>query len=255
MSKKSKETGHYINVANGNTLIKHIYTFKESFTPTKEAIQLKNLEIYHTRATGHINQVQEAKNGWSLVVDNRQFGYRNIRKFSTRIMGILEGTNLSAKNIETARSINAKIQSVRLIKPKETELDDETKDELNPEEEKEQPKRYSVSRQSYDSLYENFSDLVNFLSQAEGYDPNIDEFKIDSLKAYAANLLELTNAMDEAEAKVKEARRMRNEFMYAEEVGYVDVMLSARKFIKGMFGAKAPQTETANAIRFKNIRR
>ncbi len=251
----AKETGHYKNVANGNTLIKHVTTFKEIFTPTKEVIQLKNLEISHTTATGHIGQVQEAKNNWSLVVDKRQFGYRDIRKFSTQIMGILEGTNLSAKNIETARSINVKIQGVRLIKPKEDELDEETKDELNPEGNQEQPKRHSVSRQSYNSLYENFSDLVNFLSQVEGYDPNIDKFKIDNLNAYAANLLDLTNEMDEAQAKVKEARRMRDEFMYAEEVGYVDIMLSARKFIKGIFGARAPQTKTANAIRFKNIRK
>jgi|GEM_PF-6828347 len=240
------ETGNYRNVANGKVLIEKIETFPSEYKPSKEKITLVELKNSHEKASEYVTGVQQAKNNWSLIVDARQAGFKGIKKFSTRIMGILSGTNMKKKAIETAKSINAKIQSVQLVKPKEADIEKEAKDpEL---------KKHSISRQSYDSLYENFSDLVELLTISEGYDPIVDEFKIDSLKAYTKSLLEYNDNMAKAEAKITDMREKRNEFMYAPETGYVDTMLDAKDFIKGLFGATSERFININKIKFRNIR-
>lgn len=240
------ETGHYKNVASSNLLIKSVELIKEDYDPSKELITVASLKSYQSKGESFMESVRESKNHWSTIVDQRQLGFKNVRTFSTRIMGILSGTNLSAKTIETARSINNKIQGVKLIKPKEADIEEEEK---NPD-----AKKHSVSRQSYDSMYENFSDLVSLLRMSPGYDPNKKEFKIENLEAYAEGLLAHTDNMDQATVSLTEARRLRNEFMYTPETGFVDVMLDAKDFIKGIYGAKSEKFLEINKIKFKNIR-
>ena len=242
----ASETGHYKNVANGKDLIEKIETFTSEYKPSKKTLTLVELKNYNEKANNYITEVQQAKNNWSLIVDARQLGFKDIKKFSTRIMGILSGTNMIKKEIETARAINAKIQSVKLIKPKEEDIEKEAND---PE-----AKKQSPSRQSFDSLYENFSDLVELLTISKGYDPIVEEFKIASLKAYAKALLEHNDKMATAEAKITDIREKRNVFMYTPETGYVDIMLDAKNFIKGLFGASSETFKNVNKIKFKNIR-
>ncbi|RZK11448.1 MAG: hypothetical protein EOO46_06695 [Flavobacterium sp.] len=240
------ETGHYKNIASGNSLIEMIETFKGDYKPSKESITLLKLREYYTKGKDHITAVQQAKNNWSTIVDDRQNGFKDVKKFATRIIGILSGTNMDKKAIETAKSINTKIQGVRLVTPREKDLE---KQESEPE-----AKTHSVSRQSYDSLYENFSDLVQLLEISEGYDPIVAEFKITNLKDYAKRLLEHTNNMDKAEAGISDVREKRNKFMYTPETGYVDIMLDTKDFIKGLFGARSEKFKNINKIKFKNFR-
>ncbi|MFY0481151.1 hypothetical protein ACI6PS_00985 [Flavobacterium sp. PLA-1-15] len=242
----ASETGHYKNVANGLLLIERIETFPSEYKPSKKKITLVELKDYHEKGNNYITEVQQAKGNWSLIVDGRQQGFRGIKKFSTRIMGILSGTNMTKKEIETARAINVKIQGVKLIKPKEVDIEKEANE---PE-----AKKHSASRQSYDSLYENFSDLIELLTICQGYDPVVDEFKIVSLKGYAKGLLDYNSQMAQAEAKITDIREKRNVFMYTPETGYVDVMLDAKSFIKGLFGADSEKFKNINKISFRNIR-
>ena len=252
------ETGHYINVANLNKLNEKIETYGATYNPAKAAIKLENLRQLYLDGGIQITKVQTAKNAYSIEVDNREETYNPIKPFTTRLINILSGTDVSKELIKDAKSINKKVQGARIDNPNIQPQNQKPETE-NPETE-EQSKidndptgnRHSVSRQSHVSLQENFADLVNLLSNTAGYNPNEPEFTIPELEAYNERLKLANEKIDHAVANVSSKRTERNLFLYTEQIGLVDTALDAKNYIKGLFGATSEQFLTADKIHFRN---
>lgn len=240
------ETGHYKNVANLNLLIGYIQSYGATYAPTKTAITLASLQDLYTAGNQSVTNVQDAKNNYSTKVDNREDAFRDIKKFSTRVIGNLSGTNVSVQTIKDAKSINAKIQASRASKPETTPE--------NPENDDPTGTTHSTSRQSYDSLYENFHDLVSLLAVVSDYDTTQAEFKLQQLTSYADTLLQANQQVNVTVIEVTNKRMDRNTQLYTPQSGLVDTALDAKKYIKGIFGASSPQFKTINSISFKNIK-
>jgi hypothetical protein len=238
------ETGHYKNVANLNLLNGYIISYGATYAPTKEIIKLTNLQALYLAGHDNVEAVQTAKNNYSQKVDDREDTFKNIKTFSTRVIANLSGTNVSAQTIKDAKSINAKIQASKASKPKT--------DPENPEMVDPTAKTHSTSRQSYDSLYENFSDMVNLLTITNGYDTNQAEFQIAELTAFAQKLKTANEKINDAVVEVTNKRIQRDNLLYTPANGLVDAALEAKKYIKGLFGASSPQFKTINSISFKN---
>lgn len=240
------ETGHYKNVANLNLLIGYINSYGATYAPTKETIKLTNLQALYQAGHDNIDAVQTAKNNYSQKVDDREDAFKNIKTFSTRVVANLSGTNVSAQTIKDAKSINAKIQASKASKPK---IDPENPEAVDPTD-----KSHSTSRQSYDSLYENFNDMVNLLNIAAGYDTNQAEFQIADLTAFAQKLKTANEKINNAIVEVTNKRIQRNNLLYTQANGLVDTALEAKKYIKGLFGASSLQYKTINSISFRNFK-
>lgn len=250
------ETGHNINVAHLNQLNEMIITYGEKYNPAKNRIKLVELQALYTSGGEQISFVQTAKNNYSTKVDERENAFKNVKTFSTQIIGIMSGTNVSKALISDAKSINKKIQGTRIDNPntppptnEEGEIIEDNSIENDP-----LGKKHSVSRQSHISLQENFADLVDLLANAVGYDPNEDDFKIDALTHFSDSLKKANEKIDTAVALVKDKRIDRNQFLYTPETGLVDTALEAKDYIKGLFGATSPEFKAADAISFRNIK-
>lgn len=241
----NQQTGNSVNVFNLNDLIESIRTL-DSYMPTRVALQIPQLEQRYEKGIWHLDEVRESKNAWSLVVDYRQDLYKSLGAFSSRIIGIMSGTNASPKSIETAQSIVRKLKGIKLYKP-------HARDIPNPED-TEPNKERSISRLSFDSMYESFSELVGLLSITEGYDTLNPEFTLEALQLLCEQLLEANNNIDKAIAKINAARIDRNEFLYSPETGLVDIALSAKNYISGLYGAKSSLFMNIDKIKFKNFR-
>lgn len=238
-------TGNSINVFNLNELIENIKTL-DKYTPSKLALQLPQLQQLYNKGTWHLEEVLKKKNTWSICVDTRQERYKSLGAFCSRIVGIMSGTNASPADIENAKSIVKKLKGIRLHKPNK-------KDIPNPED-PEANKERSISRASFDSMYECFADLVSLLSMTEGYEPLNPEFTLEALELLKDQLLQANFSIDTAIANINAARISRNEFLYTEETGLVDIALHAKKYIKGVYGATSLEFKDINKIRFKNFR-
>lgn len=236
------ETGHYKNVANLNLLIGYITSYGAQYAPTKDAIKLANLQALYQNASQQITKVQDAKNNYSQKVDNREDAFKNIKKFTTRIVANLSGTNVTEQTIKDAKTINAKIQAAKAKKPSTANTDT-----LDPT-----ATSHSTSRQSYDSLYENFNDMVSLLNTAPGYDTTQNEFLTAELTNYASQLKTANDEINSAVVQVTNKRIERNDLFYSPTSGLVDTALDAKKYIKGLFGATSQQFKTINSINFKN---
>lgn len=257
------ETGHNINVAHINQLNEMIITYGPIYNPAKTRLKLAELQALYTAGGVQISKVQTAKNFYSTTVDDRENAFLNTKQFTTQIIGIMAGTNVTKALIKDAKSINKRIQGTRIDNPNTPPIiNDETPTteptEPQPEENNIQNdplgKKHSISRQSHISIQENFADLVDLLDNATGYDPNEIQFQIPQLKAYSESLKEANEKIDFAVAQVKDKRINRNQFLYTPETGLVDTALEAKDYIKGLFGASSPEYQAADAIRFRNIK-
>lgn len=238
----TQESGHYINVANLNLANGYIASWGTLYNPAKIPIQKPNLILLYTNGNLQIENVQTAKNGYGTAVGRRKEAFIDIHTYSTRIMGGLAGTNVSEDTIKHAHSINLKIQGTRAVEP---DTDPSRPDVPAPQ-------THSVSRQSYDSLYENFSDLTNLLKNAANYDPNETEFQIPALQAYTLSLKTANEALDTAIVLVANKRVARNHFLYDPKTGLVDIALDAKDYVKGLFGAASPEYKLIHKIKFRN---
>ena len=240
------ETGHYKNVANLNLLIGYVSSYGATYAPTKETIKLVNLQAMYNSANEQITKVQDAKNNYSQKVDNRENVFKDIKKFSTRVIANLSGTNVSPQTVKDAKTINAKIQASKAKKPK---IDPANPDAIDPN-----AASHSNSRQSYDSLYENFNDMISLLTIAPNYDTNQTEFQIVELSNYANNLKDANEQINLAIVAITNKRTERNALLYTPTSGLVDTALDVKNYIKGLFGASSPQYKTIKSISFRNFK-
>lgn len=240
------ETGNYKNVANVNLLNGFITSYGVVYNPAKDSIKLANLLLLYANGNTQINNVQIAKNAYSTAVGLRKEAFSDIHTLSTRIMGALSGTNVSEDTIKNAQSINKKIQGQRAVEPDANPLHP-----VIPEP-GQLSTTHSVSRQSYDSLYENFHDLTVLLINAPNYDTNEVEFQPAALAAHALSLKTANESIDLAIVQVANKRILRNHFLYDPITGLVDIALDAKDYIKGLFGASSPEFTVVNKIHFRN---
>lgn len=110
----------------------------------------------------------------------------------------------------------------------------------------------SVSRQSYDSLTENFSSLIDLVSAVPSYAPNENDLNVASLTIFRDNLQTAnTNAIN-AEVAYSNARISRDNLLYSKDTGLVDIAMDVKNYVKSIFGSTFPQYKQISGIKFTN---
>ena len=105
---------------------------------------------------------------------------------------------------------------------------------------------------SFDSRIENLDKLIKLISSVPAYAPNEEELKISSLTTLYNELKAKNTAVMQAVVPISNARITRNEILYKEKTGLVDVALDVRAYVKSIFGATSPQYKQISKISFKN---
>ena len=108
----------------------------------------------------------------------------------------------------------------------------------------------STSQMSYDSRLDNFDKLIKLLSSVPAYAPNEADLKIASLTALYTDLKAKNLAVINAETPLNNARIARNDVMYKDNVGLVDVATDVKTYIKSVYGATSPQYKTVSSLKF-----
>ena len=110
----------------------------------------------------------------------------------------------------------------------------------------------SASQMSFDNRIENFDKLIMLLSSVPLYNPNEEELKIESLKALYNQLKEKNIEVILPIVQLSNSRISRNEILYKENTGLVDIALDSKTYIKSVFGATSPQYKQISRLYFKN---
>ena len=168
------EVGHAKNVANFQDLITYCTAYGTTYNPSKLALQLTELNTLLTSAQTELANVTTAKNAFDTVTGNRQLAFEPLKSLATKVFNYLSVTDATDQTIADAKTINNKLQGRRSGAVSETP----------PTEGGTVPNTISVSRQSYDSLTENFSALIDLVSSVRSYTPNETELTPASLTAF-----------------------------------------------------------------------
>lgn len=238
------ETGRHINVDNLDLLITKIRAMGADYKPVKKELLIVNLESLYSEGKNFFQKTDDQFSNWKIAVDDRQEVFKKVKPLVTRIIGNLYGMEVKASIIEDAKQLQAKINSTRLTKPKDKDIE---KDK-DPDESK-----HSVSQQSFNSIFKNFSTFISLLQQSEGYETNIPDLKLTILDDFKKNLQTANNTMNESATNLENIRLKRNSFLYTPEIGLVDIALSSKNYIKGIYGATHPTYLAVKKVSFRNF--
>lgn len=239
MSSQS-ETGHYKNVVNLKALKTFATGLGTDYTPQKDTLKLPFLEALVIETTKIHEDVKDQANTVAIAVDERQLVYGDLKLLATKIINTMSSTNAKQKTIEDAKAINAKIQGVRIDKKKTIENPDTVSNSI------------SVSRQSYDSLYENFRSLVNLLEQDADYNPEEANLKTTGLLAKQNQMLLANESIGQQSNTLENIRILRNKRFYNDQDGLLEVARGIKKYIRGKYGVKSNQFAQIKNLEFKD---
>lgn len=112
-------------------------------------------------------------------------------------------------------------------------------------------KTVSVSQRSYDSQNDNLDRYVEALANTPEYNPNEEELKIVSLKAFAADIRKLNTECNNAAYTLDSSRTTRNTELYAPNTGLVDLALAAKAYVKSAFGATSAEYKRIASVEIR----
>ena len=108
----------------------------------------------------------------------------------------------------------------------------------------------SSSQMSIDNQLVNFDKLIQLLASIPEYTPNESELTIAALTALYEDMFAKNAAVINAEIPLSNLRISRNDILYKEITGLVDVAAAAKMYIKSVFGATSPQYKQVGPLKF-----
>jgi hypothetical protein len=107
---------------------------------------------------------------------------------------------------------------------------------------------------SYDSRLNNFDKLIKLLSSVALYVPNEKELTVAALTTMYNDLKIKNSDVITASTPLSNARIIRNEILYKENTGLVDIALDTKSYIKSLFGATSPLFKQVSKLEFRTIK-
>ena len=257
--KSSSETGHAKNIANFEDLISFCIGYGITYNPVNLNIKVTALQTKQAATLAVLQSVKSTKTAFDNSTNAREVLFAALKKLATRIVNGLDATTATAQTVDDAKTINRKIQgkrannSVKL--PKATAKLASTSAVTDPP-----PttlpvdNTISVSQQSFDSLIDNFTKLIQTVTAEPLYVPNETELKVTSLNTLLASLKTANTGVINATTGYSNARISRNSIMYAEDTGLSDLAKEVKKYVKSLFGATSPQYKQISKLKFTQPR-
>ena len=240
----TSESGHNKNAINFDTLIFICTSLGTSYNPAKTSLKLPALQTQATATKNSLTTVNTLTSTYKNAVSARINAFKAFDKLITRINNALKASDTNKQVEETAQTIIRKLQGRRAT-PRKTEEEKKTAIEAGIE-----IVEISSSQMSYDSRLDNFDKLIKLLLQVPQYAPNEAELKITSLTSLYNELKAKNLSVITAEVSLSNARIARNDIMYKENIGLVDIALDIKTYIKSVYGATSPQFKQISGLKF-----
>lgn len=240
----TSETGHAKNVANFEKLIAETSAFGENFNPSKATLKLTALNTQLATAKAAIAAVNSAEPAYKNAVSARDAAFAPLGKLITRINNALKASDTTVQEDESALTLVRKLQGRRATAKK---TEDEKKAAAA---EGKEIVEISSSQMSFDSRLDNFDKLIKLLSSIPAYAPNEPDLKVEALTALYNDLKAKNMAVINAETPLSTARIARNEVLYKQNTGIVDISVDVKNYVKSVFGATSPQYKLISNLKF-----
>ena len=183
---------------------------------------------------------------FNKATNDRRTAFKDLKTLSTQIVNALAVSGASELTINNAKTINRKLHGTRA-----SAVNSKPTPATGLEAPMPTNKNISSSQQSFDSMIEHFSKLIENVSQDANYEPNEVELKTETLKADLALLNNTNSALLTGYTNWSNARIIRNNTLYGPLTGMVQTALDVRKYVKSVYNASSPQFNQLNGLEFK----
>jgi hypothetical protein len=245
----TSETGHAKNIANFEDLISFCTGYGTSYNPSKESLTIAKLKELQTQAKDILQQTKITKTNFDNATNARQIAFKDLKPLATKIVNALAVSGASNLVIADAKTINRKIQGVKANSTTQ-------KSSTNPPplEGLGEAKTISTSQQSYDSIIDHLTKLVETITQEPSYKPNETELKTDTIKARLDTMKSTNTELINSYTNWSNTRIQRNATLYSPLTGLVQTALEVKKYVKSVFGATSPQYKQVSGLVFNVIK-
>jgi hypothetical protein len=238
----TSEKGHAKNVANLETLITTCVGFGSNYNPTNPVITIPVLAALHTETKLVLKTLKITETAFNDVEGQRKLAFKPLKPLATKILGSLQSCGAPSTVITDALTINRKIQGKRannaLVEPSASA--DAPKDQI------------SVSQQSFDMQMDHLEKLIELVILEPKYSPNENSLKTDTLNNFSLQLETINTAVKNAAVPYSNALIARDKKLYDPQTGLIFTALTAKKYVKSVFGASSPEFKLVNKISFKS---
>ncbi len=244
--KSNTEAGQSKNLANLNTLIEAIVSYGEAYAPQRAAFQLPALRELYANALQAISATNVAFGNYTQAITNREKAFEPLSTTARRVVYAIKASEADEHIDAAATTIVKKIVGGR----KKATKTDEEKAALMAE--GKTVTEISTSQMSFDNRLGNFDKLIALLSTTEAYNPNENDLKVDTLKAFYNALLAQNERVATAANALADARMARNVLMYKPATGAMDIANDVKLYIKSVFGPSSVQFNRISKLKFIN---
>ncbi|WP_320052296.1 hypothetical protein [uncultured Acetobacteroides sp.] len=245
----TSETGHAKNVDNFSSLIDGIASFGATYNPSNPSTILAALKAKKESARTSINAVNTASIQYANATNKRETAFVPFNSTITRGLNSLRASPSDDNTDAAVATIARKILNTRA--PKGSTSKEAPAPAAGPAV---KVKKVSTSQRSYDSQVDNFDRFVEALANIPEYKPNEPELKVEALKAYAAELRKVNDECNTTSYALDAARANRNAELYTTSTGLVDVALSAKAYVKSLFGATSAEFKRISSLEFRTVK-
>jgi hypothetical protein len=238
------ETGHAKNVANFEQLITMVLSQGEQYSPSRTELQVLALQTLSASARTSLDRVDTALPAFNNAVAARETKFSLLSPLATRLLNAVKSTSTTEAVDDNVKTLVNKIKGIKAA----STLTEDEKKELAAE--GKSTKEISSSQMSYDNRLENFNKLIQQLGSIPEYKPNEPELQVATLRQLHADMNTLNTAVMTTEQALGNARIARNEVLYKELSGLVNIAADVKTYIKSVFGATAPQFRLVSKLEF-----
>lgn len=252
----TSETGHVKNIANFQKLISFCNGYQDKYNPSRDDLKVASLQAKVDAAQKAIADAKSKEVILSNAINKRKEAFAGIKPYGTKIINALAVSGVTDNVIKSAKTINRKVQGQRATtvqnqsnsvpaKDNTTEVNTAAGDNNTPK------SKASTSQQSFDKLVEHLTGLCELVSSQPEYSPNETELQANAIKAYIEQLAKTNNAVIEATTDFSNSKIIRDNLLYGEKSGLVDIALDIKNYVKSVFNATSPQYAQVKGIFFK----
>ncbi len=237
-----QDGGNAANIANFENLITYCSNLGATYNPSRDALKSPQLQTLFTEAQTVMADVMALITAHDIAVENRKKLFNQVRPLSTQIFNTLLISGVDNTVLDGAKSFKRKIQGRRASEKPEPVMVDGVAIV---------PKTNSSSQQSFNYLIEHLGGLVSVVANHPEYNPNEEELKVANLLLYIDQLKQANTGVINAHVSLDLARVKRQQVLYGEKTGLVDIAMDVKTYIKIAFGTSSIEYSKIKGISFK----
>jgi hypothetical protein len=238
----TSEVGHAKNIANLNLLNNNIQALGSIYDPTNPILKMENLHHTYTISYDSHVKVNNLMAPYSLAVDDRTLYFAPLNRQLTKLKKAYKATEgVTPAQVEDLTTILRKLKGER--KTKSTATTDTTILQAS----------HSTSQMSYDQRTNNMDGLISLLQNTPNYNPNEQEYKIETYINKKETMLAKTQAVNNTFIPLNNARNERNKLLYMDNDNLVDVGNKAKDYLFSILDINSVQYKAIAKIKFRKI--